>query len=157
MVRKTGLAIAVAALVAGQAQAESPIQAMFPGKLGCYARSYSDAHLAKHTEQLVTDIALIADPMVADPMLGLWIELDLRGDIAGSYEGFGYCENAGDGLSCGIEGDGGNFTVTPREDGAILLEVGKHGMSFEAEVDYITLMPDRGDDRSFLLQPAPCH
>jgi hypothetical protein len=149
----------IAGLVAGlslPAMAQGPIDKLFPGKSGCYARSYSLSHLAKHPEQLVTDIALLADPEVADPMLGLWVLVELRGDIAGSYEGFGYCDPAGPGLACRMEGDAGSFTVTEDEAGAILIEVGRHGMSFEGEVDFITLMPDRGDDRSFLLKPVAC-
>lgn len=137
---------------AGAALAESPMEMMFPGKFGCYLRSYGTAHLAKHPEQLVTDFAVIADASIADPMLGLRISLDLRGDIAGSYEGYAFCETSGGGLSCAMEGDAGSFTVTPDKDGAILIEVGRYGMSFEGAVDFITLMPDRGDDRSFLLQ-----
>ena len=156
MVTRKILPVLILGLLAGQALAVSPIEAMFPGKAGCYARSYNASHLAKHPEQFVTDLAIIADASIADPMLGLWIGADLRGDIAGHYEGYAYCESNGGSLSCGMEGDAGNFTLTPDKDGKILLEVGRYGMSFEGDVDFITLKADRGDDRSFVLNPAPC-
>ena len=132
------------------------IATLFPGKSGCYGRSYSNTHLAKHTEQLVTEISVVADDMVADPMLGLWVFMELRGDIADSYEGFAYCENTGGSLSCGMEGDAGSFTLSPDGDGTVLIEVGPYGMSFEGDAGFITLMSDRGDDRSFRLAPAAC-
>ena len=150
------LPVLVLGLIAGRAMAENPMQAMFPGKAGCYARSYNASHLAKHPEQLVTNLAIVADASMADPMLGLWIGADLRGDIAGHYEGYAYCETAGGSLSCGMEGDAGSFTVSSDKDGNILIEVGRYGMSFEGAVDFITLKADRGDDRSFILNPAPC-
>ena len=134
----------------------NPMQDIFPGKSGCYARSYSADHLAAHPDQLVTEIVLTPEASVADPMIGLWLDLTLRGDIAGTYLGFGYCEASGPGLDCGMEGDAGSFTIAPDTNGGILVEVGPYGMSFEAETDYITLKSDRGDDRSFLLRPAPC-
>lgn len=135
----------------------NPMHEMFPGKSGCYARSYSIDHLTAHPDQLVTAIALTPEDSVADPMIGLWIDLKLRGDIAGTYLGLGYCEAAGARLACGMEGDAGSFTISPEKDGSILVEVGPYGMSFEAETGFVTLMGDRGDDRSFLLHPSPCN
>lgn len=155
MVRQAFLA-SLAAVLAVPAFAGGLSETLFPGKSGCYGRSYSLSHLGTHPDQLVTDIALVAEGSIADPMLGLWIFVELRGDIAGSYEGLGYCEDAGGRLICGMEGDAGSFTVTPDQSGAILVEVGPYGMSFEGDVDFITLMPDRGDDRSFLLKPTAC-
>lgn len=136
--------------------ADGMLSQLFPGKSGCYSRSYSDAHLAKHTEQLVTDIAVMAEGSIADPMLGLWVTLRLRGDIAGSYEALAYCENAGAAVTCGMEGDAGSFSITPDGDGTIVIDVGPYGMSFEGDAGFITLMSDRGDDRSFRLAPSGC-
>lgn len=155
VIRKTGVVL-IFALIGGPAGAETLLQAMFPDGSGCYARSYSPSHLAKHTEQLVTDIVVAPVPSIADPVLELWVEVDLRGDIAGHYAGYAYCEQSGESLSCGMEGDAGLFTLTPDNGGKIQLDVGRYGMSFEGDAGFITLKADRGDDRSFLLDPVTC-
>lgn len=149
------LALGLMALAA-PVLAGGPMGQMFPDKSGCYARSYSLDHLNAHPEQLVTDIRLTPEGSVEDPMLGLWVDLMLRGDIAGTYTGLAYCEEAGAGLSCGMEGDAGSFTLAPDKGGKVLLDVGRYGMGFEGDAGFITLKSDRGDDRSFLLSPAPC-
>ena len=137
--------------------ADTAIQKLFPQKSGCYARSYSAEHLAAHPAQAVTDIIVLAEAEVADPMLGLWVRLNLRGVPGGEFEALAYCETSRtQGLDCGLEGDAGSFSVTPAKNGAILIEVGRYGMSFENDGGYVTLDRNQGDDRSFLLQPAAC-
>ena len=154
---KHGLLSVGLALVASQALAESPIERFFPGKSGCYVRNYTAKHLASHPKQRVTGIAVIAEASIADPMIGLWTAVDLRGVPGGSYEALAYCEPvSADALRCGMEGDAGSYTLSPSKDGAILIEVGPYGMSFEGDQGFATLESQSGDDRSFILYPAAC-
>lgn len=139
------------------ALAQSPQDLMFPDAGTCYARIYSADHLAGHPAQRVTGMRLSPDFRIAEPFLGLHVELSLRGVPGGAFEGVGYCENeGGETLYCGLEGDAGGFTVTPAKGGAVLVTVSRSGMSFENEAGFVTLERQTGDDRSFLLRPSPC-
>lgn len=138
--------------------AQSPQDRMFPGADTCYARIYTKDHLAQHPEQRVTAIRISPDFQIADPNLGLHVELVLRGPRGGAFEGYGYCENlGGETLSCLMEGDAGAFTVTPAKGGAVLVTVSSRGLSFENETGFVALESNKGDDRSFLLRPSPCN
>lgn len=137
--------------------AESPQQQMFPGRDSCYARTYTKDHLATHPAQRVIEIAVLPDFTIADPMLGLRVLVRLRGVPGGAFEGFAYCESEGAStLYCGMEGDAGGFAITPAKNGAILIHVSSHGMSFENDAGFATLERNQGDDRSFILRPASC-
>jgi hypothetical protein len=136
--------------------AQSPTDLMFPNKSGCYLRQYSTDHLAGHPAQRVTEISLTAEGSIADPLLGLWVHATLRGVPGGEFEALAYCENEGGQMYCGMEGDAGGFSVAPAKNGAVLVSVSSYGMGFENERGFEQLEPDRGDDRSFLLQPVPC-
>lgn len=139
------------------ALAKSPQDQMFPGRDSCYARSYTEDHLATHPAQRVTEIAVIPDFTIADPMLGLRVLVRLRGVPGGDFEAFAYCENEGAStLYCGMEGDAGSFAITPAKNGAILIQVSSLGMSFENDSGFATLERNQGDDRSFILRPASC-
>lgn len=146
-------------LIAGfPVAAQSPTDLMFPNRSGCYIRQYSPDHLAKHPEQRVTTMLLLPEGSVDGPLLGLWVNVSMRNVPGGQgeFEALSYCENIEDTLYCTMEGDAGAFTLRPRKDGAVLLEVGRYGMSFENERGFETLESKRGDDRSFLLNPAVC-
>lgn len=130
---------------------------MFPDGQACYSRAYSEDHLATHPAQRVMEISLAPDFRIAHPLLGLRVELRLRGAQGGDFEGYGYCENEGARtLYCGMEGDAGGFTVTPAKGGAVLVTVSNLGMSFENDAGFVTLEQKKGDDRSFILRPSPC-
>lgn len=150
-------ALAVAALtLPATAWAETPANAMFPTKGSCYAREYARSHLARHPAQRVTSIALSPEPRGAsDAILQIWVIVTVRDWPGTKLEALAYCEDAGNGaLFCGMEGDAGSFTLKSAKAGAILLSVGRFGMGFEGDQDFITLAPDTGDDRSFLLPPT---
>jgi hypothetical protein len=136
--------------------AQSPTDAMFPGRSGWYHRLYSPDHLASHPTQRVTEISLTAEGSIADPMLGLWVHVTLRGVPGGDFEALAYCENEGDQIYCGMEGDAGGFSVAPAKNRAVLVSVSSYGMGFENERGFERLERDSGDDRSFLLQPVSC-
>ena len=155
--RSVSCASILMCMAASAGLAQSPQQQMFPGTDSCYSRSYTKDHLAKHPAQRVTQISVSPDFSIAEPMLGLHIQLRLRGVPGGAYEAYGYCENeGGHTIYCGMEGDAGGFQITPAKNGAILLTVASYGMTFENENGFSTLERTAGDDRSFLLLPAAC-
>lgn len=138
--------------------AKSPQEQMFPDSASCYARSYTAEHLATHPAQQVTGISVSPVPDFAEPLLGLFLTLDLRNVPGGGFEAYAACENEGDDtLFCRLEGDAGGFQITPAKDGAILIEVSTLGMTLENEDVFVTIKEKTGDDRSFLLPPTACH
>ncbi len=133
--------------------AQTGATAMFPPEASCFQRHYDAAHLAKHPQQLVIDIALTpAEGQEVSSSLVVDISVKLRG-VSDSYIGSAYCEPDALGLSCGMEGDAGAFSLALREDGALLLKVDPRGMSFEGAQDFLTLSGTDGDDRAFLMHP----
>ncbi|MBA3910458.1 MAG: hypothetical protein C0524_11375 [Rhodobacter sp.] len=124
---------------------------MFPDAKTCFARSC----IAEHQAQRATDMILAQDRSgVAEPLLGLSVRITLRGVPGGQFEAMAYCENNGAAtLYCAMEGGAGGFTVKPAKGGAVLAKVNGAGMGFEKLGGFETLDPNRGDNRSFLLQP----
>ena len=133
--------------------AQTGATAMFPPEAACFQRQYDAAHLAQHPRQQVVEIALTpAEGQVVSTSLVVDIAVTLRaGD---HYIGSAYCEPEGNGLSCGMEGDAGAFSLSVRKGGALLLNVDPLGMSFENEQDFLTISGTSGDDRAFLMQPV---
>lgn len=134
--------------------AQTGATAMFPPEAACFQRHYDAAHLKKHPQQQVSDIALTpAEGQAVSTSLVVDISVKLRG-VVESYIGSAYCEPDAVGLSCGMEGDAGAFSLTLREGGALLLKVSHLGMSFEGAQDFLTISGSSGDDREFLMQPV---
>lgn len=133
--------------------AQAGAVAMFPPEAACFQRQYDAAHLAKHPQQQVVEIALTpAEGQVVSNSLVVDIAVTLRtGD---HYIGSAYCEPQGAGLSCGMEGDAGAFDLGLRSGGALLLTVSALGMSFENDQGFLTISGTSGDDRAFLMQPV---
>lgn len=133
--------------------AQTGAVAMFPPEAACFQRQYDAAHLAKHPQQQVVEIALTpAEGQVVSTSLVVDIAVTLRaGD---HYIGSAYCEPQGAGLSCGMEGDAGAFDLGLRKGGALLLTVSGLGMSFENDQGFLTISGTSGDDRAFLMQPV---
>lgn len=126
---------------------------LFPGGIGCFQRDYSPEHLARHPMQMVTAMRLTgppADAVIGDFALDLSMSLRDDGEI---YSGIAYCEPAGPGLSCGLEGDAGNFTIFAAGAGAIMLRIGNGGIVLEGTRRFVELSGTSGDDREFLLRP----
>lgn len=143
------------AVLAGSAQAQSMRDTLLTDSPFCLARSYDAAHLASHPDQRVTAISISQHPEVArnaaDGMV-LLVRVMLRGSDE-VYSGAAYCQ-VGKMADCGMEGDSGTFAIEPRDADSVLLSVGRYGITFEGQRDFITLYSDRGDDRSFLLRRA---
>lgn len=141
-------------LLASPAFAESPRQAMFPTDGSCYLRHYDKAHLAKHPDQLVKDIAVGPEPssMKAGQLI-LRVAVSLRGNPE-PFLGYAYCDNTGSTLSCGLEGDAGWFQMKPTAKGALLM-VGRDGIGFEGGSGFVELGGGRSDDESFAMPKVP--
>lgn len=93
----------------------------------------------------------------AEPLLGLFLEVTLRGVPGGTFDAYAGCENAGaETLYCAMEGDAGAFQITPARNGGILVAVSRLGMGFENDDGFATLEAKSGDDRSFILRPQDC-
>lgn len=150
------LPLLMLAVLAMPALAQSPRDIMFPSDASCYLRHYDKAHLSKHQEQIVKEIALGPwDPAVGD---GDRLVLLLAVYVRGTDERFvanAYCKNEADHLHCQMEGDAGSFTVTPAKNGAIRLDLTRDGIAFEGEGGFVALSGTSGDDRQFLIPPVP--
>lgn len=134
--------------------AQTGATAMFPPEASCFQRHYDAAHLAKHSQQQVTDIALTpAEGQVDSKSLVVDISVKLR-ILSDSYVGSAYCEPEAFGLSCGMDGDAGAFSLTPLEGGALLLKVDLRGITLEGEQAFLSLSGKSGDDRAFLMYPV---
>lgn len=140
--------------LATPALAESPRAALFPTDATCYLRHYTDAHLASHPDQLVREIAIGPEPgsFEAD-VLVLRVAVWLRG-TSGRMMAYGYCENTGGALSCGLEGDAGWLMVEPTAKGA-RVTVGRDGMALEGDSGFVTLGGGHSDDAVFALPRVP--
>ncbi len=129
---------------------------LFGAKPGCFARAYTADHLARHPVQQVTEITL--SPDIAAMTMGgevdaVMVSVRVRSGRA-AYFGSASCERTGAALTCYREGDAGSFRLTEAANGALRLEVGPNGMSFEGIGDFVTLEGNSGDDREFLIPPA---
>ena len=125
----------------------------------CYARSYSDDHLKAHPGQRVAEIEIDmakvnpdGKPITEEAIeLGFGIKLK---DKTHWYTNVAICKSEGAHISCFLEGDGGAFTLSAAQDGAVRLETGNYGIAMEGADDFVELSGTEGDDRVFILQPA---
>lgn len=121
----------------------------------CWARDYDAAHLAAHPDQRVVSITLgpstVSGTVDGETVHRLVVRLRGPDTVATATA---YCSGTG-AMDCGIEGDGGVFTLTP--DGAsVLLRVGEYGLWLEGAAGAVELSGTSGDDRVFRLDPAVC-
>lgn len=177
-------ALATLLLFAADASAaqegKSPLPAHLPlGKEACYGRVYDQAHLAKHPKQLVTSLHLFRD---LDPDQNTESEPQTREEFTryeseGSYvnvsayvrfrnrKGIYWnaltCHKTPDGklTRCGIDCDGGSFTLKPQQKNLILTNegfvlVGGCGASEEEGENPVFFHPGE-DDKTFRLEPLP--
>jgi len=96
----------------------------------------------------VESIFIAHDEVFQDPAGELTLRFGFSTRNGRRYEGVGICE----GNVCGVEGDGGAFTLTPYRDGLRLEVDPVRGMSAEGAKDFIDL--SESDDKVFLLFPA---
>lgn len=88
---------------------------------GCYERVYDKAYLRKHKKQLITKIRFqYGVGKEGESPQELLDSLDAVFRTTSRYKGnLAICKAAGDELKCGLEADGGSFTVTDRGDNSI--------------------------------------
>ncbi len=161
-------------LLVGPAQAVSPVPPparTTPPVIGffdtakphCFLRSYDRAHMVAHPKQKVTALAFAYTPTMTSegeeyPMWDQWSEepaftakmaVTFKGEKRTAF-GSAYCQSASDPavLNCGIEGDGGSFTLTARADGKIRLD-NPDGFT----VSYPPKTDDDADDGTALVNP----
>jgi hypothetical protein len=134
---------------------QTPREALFPSDVACYLRYYNKEHMAKHPNQRVQEIQVGPDyDQWGDDVLALRIRVSLVNNFD-NYFAVAYCDPAGAGLACAMEGDAGSFQLTTARDGAIKIDLGPDGMSFEGESGFMTIEGSKGDDRSFVMPPVP--
>ena len=114
----------------------------------CFSRVYDAEHLKSHPDQRVERFAIGHHPEFQDPNYDLTLLFGFRTRAGNDYVGVGLCE----GNRCGVEGDGGLFSLSVQGD-ALRLEIDpERGLSAESAVDFINLA--ESDDRVFLLYPS---
>lgn len=88
---------------------------------GCYERVYDKAYLRKHKKQLITKIRFqYGVGKEGESPQELLDSLDAVFRTTSRYKGnLAICKASGDELKCGLEADGGSFTVTDRGDNSI--------------------------------------
>lgn len=132
------------------------------GAVSCWSRTYDDAHLADHPDQMVSaltfGVSYAAETSEFAEQYSFWLEATLR-DGASGYT-TGPC-NAYDGkMWCGVECDGGGIYVEARADGDVLVDLETHGyirMSGScgsSDENGISALESGKDDKLFLLQPT---
>ena len=126
-----GAALALClAFAAGPARADGP-------EPGCFLRDYSDAHLARHPDQVADRMVMrVAVQSTGTTVADLWVTLANQGHVRRSGRGghrlwqFLVCWSEGGRALCGVECDGGVMEVT-RQDGK--------GLTFRT--DYLLIGP----------------
>lgn len=96
---------------------------------GCFERNYSDAHLAKNPAQVVDRMVLHLTSNGDETVGRIWITTARQGHVMAAglggqrFSQFLICWAELDGLQrCGVECDGGTFTVTRRDDKSLTFE-----------------------------------
>jgi hypothetical protein len=121
----------------------------------CFARVYDKSHLATHPQQRVTAMSISPHPEVpvnAPDGMVLLVRTMTRASPE-ILTAVAYCE-VGTVADCGLEGDAGTFRLDPRGTDAVVLTVGRYGMTFEGATQSLLLSSHIGDDRSFRLDRA---
>lgn len=96
--------------------------------LACFVRHYDKAHLGSHPLQNVTDMAVLVDRPEAqegDVWYTLSIGVNFR-KVKDQFQVSGGCSAMDDGsklLGCGVECDGGQIDVRPRDANSILVDI----------------------------------
>jgi hypothetical protein len=154
MTKRTAIAIAALVLAASAAGAADSFFSSHLSRPGgvvpCYARTYDAKHLAAHPEQRVVHFYLThspADHGTPPRTFDVSFGFTLRGG-EDWYAGEAGCAAKGDGAECTGEGDVGEFTLVPRNEG-LLVEIGRME-TVETGADLAA-----SDDREFRLYESP--
>lgn len=137
--------------------AQSVTDWIFAPGADCFGRTYDAAHLDSHPHQEVTQIVIFADveDMELDSSDDRLLVVEVSTRSTKSYSGIAYCAATSNGMDFLMEGDAGGMSLSA-QDGRLRLDVGPDGLSFEGDKDFLTLAPNSGDDRLFLLDQGQC-
>ena len=161
------LPVLAAGLAATPTLADEPMTQHFGGMNSCYERVYSQDHLAKHPLQRVTYMRLDHFPRFSGPFgadgepliypdaheIVVYLSIALRGS-GDPYGATGFCWPEGKGMGCGLECDGGQFSLVDRGDGKILLRI-RNEIYFHDCDEGDEVLTAEPDDKSFLLHRVP--
>lgn len=176
-----GLALLVGPALADELpsppQPAPPVLGFFDAsKTWCLARTYDPAHMAAHPKQKVTGIAFAYEPFQrfegepdAQPMWDQYagtgaifakIVVTMKDDPRPALGSADCRPKNGTSIRCGIEGDGGRFTLTQRSDGRYRID-NDEGFTVEYPTDnadepndgYRRVNPE-DDQASFLLDTS---
>jgi hypothetical protein len=136
----------------------------------CFERQYSRQHLASHPKQVVSYIAIKRFPEnwntrsdhKGKPLTYIQIDVKFAGSSRLMSEG-AICTLENGKLECGIECDGGGFSISGRGKAGLRLRTGEWGFrvvanagcdgeASENDVKYVTR---KTDDKIFALREAP--
>jgi hypothetical protein len=140
-------------LLAMPASAAASFKDWKPGA-PCFARSYDAKHLAAHPKQRLTHFALSASSLGAPVPKGSF-EITLSFRVKGGSEAYrseAICHGGPSSATCGLEGDGGEFTM--KSDGSSLVLTISRIMVEGEKVDSPEIGVG-GDDRLVRLYPGP--
>lgn len=139
-------------LLAAPAGAVPAFKDWTPGN-PCYARTYDAKHLAAHPKQQLTHFALSASSL-NPPLQKGEFEVTFSFRVKGHkevYESEGICRGGPLTATCGVEADGGQFTMKADGDG-LLLTITR--IAVEGETDFSPDIGVGGDDRKVRLHLA---
>ncbi|MEM7440193.1 MAG: hypothetical protein AAF393_11385 [Pseudomonadota bacterium] len=115
----------------------------------CFARAYSDSHMARNPNQTV-EVMWIAFQGDANNArhVGDWADttVQLKGEGGAFFERL-FCDGAnGSKVTCRVECDGGSFTVAWRNSDTILVTTGRQGfyVTSQCEGAVNRVVKDRG-------------
>ena len=122
----------------------------------CYGRSYDAGHLSKHPEQNVQSIELDTAKVKTNGEANTaeGFEIGFAFKLKSSPEWYGQagiCKSDGAGFKCSLEGDGGEFKLSPEGAASLKLEVGNYGIALEGNDGFAKLEAQSGDDKVFIL------
>jgi hypothetical protein len=162
-------ALAVGAALASAPALAGPADDALFGKdagadraLACFVRHYDAKHLSSHPQQNVTDMAVLVDrpePSEGDVWYTLSIGVNFR-DIKDQMQVSGGCSAMDDGsklLGCGVECDGGQIDVRPRDANSILVDIPYGARTWnpnDVEADDLENAAFGPDDKVFRLDRA---
>ena len=118
---------------------------------GCYVRTYSADHLAKHPDQLVRFISLSPVPIASLPgqfVMNLMVNQRGSDDFPSALI---TCKPNGALLDCIAAENRGRLTISERFKGKLTLTVGSGGLVLAGQNRDVVISGTRGDDRSFLV------
>jgi hypothetical protein len=125
------------------------------GVAPCYALQRGGAFLGAHPSARVERFFLGRSPIddLAPPHT---FEVLFRFGLRGSTDSFSNeagCVETGTGATCGVEGDGGEFSLAGDGDGLRLTI--EERVQVEGRASFSHNLAERDEDRVLLLQPAP--